>query len=94
MKLDLDSEIFMKPKSVISNIKISNITDHGALITWDGESNPKVWLIVVITGKDGPIHNTHNNSYEFTQLGAGYSFLLKAKGSDNIVHTMEFTTKN
>ena len=77
----------------VSNIKVTNITDHSCDVTWEGNPNAKTWLYVYPTDTTGSEHDATNNTYTYPILGSDMQFKVFVQGvGDDTIHEATFTT--
>jgi hypothetical protein len=89
--IDINDSIIEKN---ILNLTVTEVTDHTAVIKWEGISDVKVWIRVHDNeNTTGVKYNATNNQYTFDSLGADTSFTVyvQVEGSDLILEK-EFRT--
>ncbi len=60
----------------VYNVKVLNITDHSAKVTWEWNSEAQTWLYVKKTWWTWIKHNAKNNLYVYPDLWPNYEFTL------------------
>jgi len=77
----------------VRNITVTEITDHSAVIAWEGNPHAKTWLFVHEENTTSPKYRASGNRYTYTALNPGYAFTVYVQGEgSSTVAEKEFAT--
>jgi len=90
-------EVIAVPPSAstdVTDVKVIDITDGSATVTWQGSSQATVWIEVKSNNTIGPRHEASGNKYNFTRLGSNMNFVVKIQGKGSTkISSFAFKTK-